>query len=184
MDLTKQKMEIAVTACLLALTGFLLMVAYQTPANFKVEGMASMDFPKAIFWIQMILCAYILAKGILNYRKMKAELAALAPVVPSADKAVAAGEVPGEEAALKQPFMQREVAITLALIIAYAVCWNIIGFGLSSFLFFVAESIVLDRERPIWQALLLGVIMTAVIYFAFGFVFRVSFPEPLLDLIL
>ena len=37
-----------------------------------------------------------------------------------------------------------KVLITIVLIVAYALCWNLIGYILSTFLFVTAESRVLD----------------------------------------
>ena len=58
-----------------------------------------------------------------------------------------------------------------------------IGFSLSTLLFFIAESIYLDRKRPIWLTILIGVIATVVMYAVFGLAFKVALPDPLMNML-
>ena len=61
--------------------------------------------------------------------------------------------------------------------------WKVIGFSLSTLLFFIGEAIYLDRKRPLWLTILIGVIATVFMYVVFGVLFKVSLPDPLMDMV-
>ena len=72
----------------------------------------------------------------------------------------------------------------MAAIVIYAFFWRILGFCISSFLFFFAEYILLKRDTPRLRAVLISAFVTLAIYIIFGMAFGVDFPEPLLELVI
>ena len=72
----------------------------------------------------------------------------------------------------------------MALIILYTICWEIIGFTLSSMIFVFVESRLLDNEKPWKQAVLIALVYTVLLYSVFHFGFGVQFPEPIFEAIL
>ncbi len=167
MDIRKLKCEIGVTSFILAATIYLQYVAYTTKVRTNVQGMQSMDFPKIILYLLIILCLFILITGIRKLVKFR-----------RLEKA----QNQGQETVDKPPMIHKKIILSTGLIIAYAIAWNIIGFILSSIAFFYVESRVLDNEKPWWQVLLLSLGYTAIVYVVFGLAFRVSFPEPIFEL--
>ena len=79
--------------------------------------------------------------------------------------------------------LDKRVLIMLAMIIVYAVLWEVIGFCLSSILFVTASSLLLRKNCGWVKALIVGIGSTVILYFVFGYLFKVDFPEPLLELI-
>jgi hypothetical protein len=73
--------------------------------------------------------------------------------------------------------------LTFVYILVYALLWNLIGFILCTFIFFVAESKTLEPSRSWKQVLLVSFIFTVGCVLLFRQLFYISFPEPLLDLI-
>lgn len=165
MDLRKQRIEIAVTSAILALTGYLQYVAYTTKVRTNVQGMQSMAFPKIILYVMMALCLVTLAGGIRKYRRLKKELE----------------DLPEKQEKVKEPLIPAKVLISTGLIIVYALCWNWIGFLLSSVLFVFAESRLLDSSKPIWQSVAVAAGYTIIIYLIFSVGFGVRFPEPIFE---
>ena len=166
MDLKKQRIEIAVTALIMALAGYLQYSAYHTKQRTNVQGMQSMTFPKIVLFLILGMCAIVLVQGILNYRRLKAK--------QNKEQAVqsAAGSANGGT---------MKIVLTTIMIVAYACMWKVIGFTLSSIVFVFAESMLLDRETSPAKALLIAAVYTAVVFVVFGVCFGVSFPEPIFE---
>ena len=164
MDLKKQRIEIAVTGLILGIAGYLQYVAYHTKVRTNVQGMQSMTFPKIILYVMMLLCTVTLIKGIVNYGKLRKEA--------------------GKESEPAQKGRMLKIAATIVLIAVYAAMWNVIGFILSSLIFFFAESMLLDSSGSWKKAVVIAIVYTIVVYVVFGFCFGVSFPEPILEAIL
>lgn len=111
----------------------------------------------------MFLCAVTLIRGMITYRKLKKEMT-------SAPSAFQKGQA-------------AKIIVTILLIVAYAAMWNVIGFFVSTLIFFFVESMLLDTSS--WKkAALLSILYAIVVYAVFGLCFNVSFPEPILDMIL
>lgn len=130
-----------------------LYVAFTTENKMVVEGMKSMDFPKIIIIVQLLLVVLLVAKDFMGKQ-----------AVSEKDNA---------------PIVENKVTLSVAAIIAYVLLWNVIGFCLSSFIFFTFEARMLDNERKLWQTILLSIAVVTVIFCVFGIGFKVNFPEPL-----
>lgn len=122
----------------------------------KYDGMQSMTFPKVIFGAIIILCAVKLIANIVTM--------------------IRTGDYGFE-------IVDPRIIISLIMIVLYAVLWEVIGFGLSSVLFVIIESKILRSEAKWIHCFFVSVGTTAVLYFVFGFLFNVDFPEPILNLI-
>ncbi|MCD7908242.1 MAG: tripartite tricarboxylate transporter TctB family protein [Clostridium sp.] len=142
---------------LLAGSAFLYYNASQAKSVATGTDMASMDFPKGILAVLMVLCALKLVTGLAGLAKEKVE-------------------------ETSQPRDPRTL-LTMAGIVVYAFFWRILEFCLSSFLFFFAESILLKQTVRKRQAALISAGVTLAVYIIFGMAFGVDFPEPLLELI-
>ena len=164
MDLKKQRIEMAVTGLMLGLASYLQYIAYHTKARTTVQGMQSMTFPKIILYLMMFLCAVTLIRGIITYRRLKKEMTS----APSAS----------------QKGQATKIIVTILLIVVYAAMWNVIGFFVSTLIFFFVESMLLDTSFSWKKAALLSILYATVVYAVFGLCFNVSFPEPILDMIL
>ncbi len=140
--------------CLISFSFLLSNAASVKPKAY--DGMQSMTFPKVIFSIIIILCAYKLVMNLIAMAKDK--------------------EFYFEK-------IDKRVVISLVMIIVYAALWEVIGFGLSSLLFVIFEAKLLRPQSAWWKAVAVGVGSTGVLYFIFGFLFNVDFPEPLIELI-
>ena len=79
-------------------------------------------------------------------------------------------------------FVDRRTWMTAISIIIYAILWNVIGFCLSSFLFFYAEALILKKDANKKYTALISIGVTMFIFVIFGVAFGVDFPEPLLEL--
>ncbi|HHV64989.1 MAG TPA: tripartite tricarboxylate transporter TctB family protein [Peptococcaceae bacterium] len=168
MDKDKKFFEVVVSAFLLALTVFLLYISYTSPSTFVADGLASMDFPKSVFYIQAVLCLIVLVNSVKKYLLCIKEERS----TQVSDKVA------------KTPLINSKVLISIILIIIYVFLWDYLGFILSSFIFFTVESRILDKEKALWKCVIIGLLVALLSYVIFGILFQVSFPEPLLDLFL
>lgn len=134
---------------------FLLNQAF-TSKQKVYDGMQSMTFPKVIFSIIIFLCVTKLILNIIQLLK---------------------------HPAITFEMIHPKMLISLLMIIAYAALWEIIGFGISSLVYISLESKLL-RQTSRWRnCFFVSLGATAVLYFIFGYLFNVDFPEPLLSLI-
>lgn len=159
MSRTEKKFELIVLIFLVILTGVLLFTA-STADSVATDGLSSMEFPKYIFMIVIALCLIIMIPNIKTLCKKE------------------------NNSESKEIFIDKRVGISLAFICSYAILWNVIGFFLSSFLYFSAQAKVLDKEKSNLQIILIGFCVALFIYGVFGFAFKVSFPEPLMEMLL
>ena len=81
-------------------------------------------------------------------------------------------------------FITNKALITFIVTVVYALTWRVAGFSVSTAVFMALISKKLEPERPWRQTIVVSVAAAAVIYILFTFVFKVPFPEPLLDPIL
>ena len=150
--------EKLVLALLILGTGFL----YYNAATAKIvspdSDMASMDFPKGILIILAVLCiGKIITTCITSAKEHSLD----------------------DESRI---FVDRRTWMTAISIIIYAILWNVIGFCLSSFLFFYAEALILKKDANKKYTALISIGVTMFIFVIFGVAFGVDFPEPLLEL--
>lgn len=162
MDRGKRITELLISSFVLAVSVYLLQVAYTSKIRLNVSGMNAMDFPKAILYALIVLCLYVILAGAYKLYKAGKAQPGTAENPPS-----------------KRPF-QWEVPVSIVLIILYAIGWPRIGFILSSLVFVFLESRLLDRSKPWWHALAVAIGYTLLIYFGFSKGFGVNFPEPVL----
>lgn len=154
-------MEAVAVGLIFVLTLLFFYIACTTKTKAAAGGIQPMDFPKIILGIQLILLAAVTVRMIASIKKD-------------------IGEKAKED---KEPLVDRRVALSVAAILIYIICWNILGFCLSSFLFFSYEAHLLDKEDKLWKILVLGLAVTGMIYLIFSIGFKVSFPEPLVELL-
>lgn len=164
MEKQKRLCEIFVATFVLAVSSYLLQVAYTARIRTNVTGLNAMAFPKAMLYILIVLCLYVVVNGLIKYgiEKKKQQ------------------KEQGEGITQREAFFGKEVVLSVVLIALYAIGWPFIGFILSSFIFMFAESRLLDAEKPWWHALIVACGYTLLVYFTFNLGFGVSFPEPLL----
>ncbi|MGI6028675.1 MAG: tripartite tricarboxylate transporter TctB family protein [Candidatus Heteroscillospira sp.] len=156
----KKYFELVFILTLMAVSVFMLYIAQTTGMPTSDGSMSSMAFPKAVYIAILLLNAYLLAVNIAWLKRH--------PVDKSSEKV---------------PLVPRKAVLTFLFICAYAAMWNVIGFTLSTFIFVLAESLMLDRSRPMKLTVLIAVIACVVMYVVFGVFFKVSFPDPLMDMI-
>ncbi|MBO6041028.1 MAG: tripartite tricarboxylate transporter TctB family protein [Oscillospiraceae bacterium] len=152
--------EVGVAVLLLIGAIYMEKVAFDTDKPVTAGNLSAMAFPKVVYMVIILLCAYLIVKGIVWLVKN-----------------------PAPEGAAKATIVPVRSLVTFGMIIAYALLWTRLGFTISTFLFFFCESVFLSRKRPIWLTLLLAVGVTAFISVIFGVFFKVSFPDPLMNAI-
>ncbi len=169
--------ERIVLLLLLAGAAFLYYTAGLSKSVATGADMASMDFPKGILLVLMVFCAGKLMAGLAAQLKQNGGRTTPA----QADQ-----PAPEPQAADFSSTGKRDprTVLTMAAIVIYALFWRILGFCISSFLFFFAESILLKRDTPRLRAVLISAFVTLAIYVIFGMAFGVDFPEPLLELVI
>ena len=164
-----RKTENIVLVLFAAFFSFLFYVA-STSESYNFDGIASMTFPKWIIGFTIFLSVLKLGMNL------------CAKSDPSEESEVE--EAPELVDGLSHQASNRKKLISLVGIVIYAFLWNFLGFGLSTVLFVTLESHYLRPKTPFLKCLLVGVGATLVLYFVFGFLFNVDFPEPILELIL
>ncbi len=152
--------ELFVSVLMLIGAIYMEKVAIATDKPVTAGNLTAMAFPKVLYLVIIVLCAYLILKGIIWLVKN-----------PAPEKAQIASVVPIKS------------LVTFGMIVAYAFLWTKIGFTVSTFLFFFCESVFLSRKRPIWLTFLLALGITVFISVVFGVFFKVSFPDPLMNAI-
>ena len=147
---------------LLLAAGGLYLSASQAKVVATGTDMASMDFPKGILIVLVLLCGIKLVGNLVSLTKEKTN----------------------EEKNDEKVPLDKRTWMTAVCIVLYAALWNIFGFCLSSFVFFYTEALVLKRDAGKKQAAMISIGVTIFIFVIFGMVFGVDFPEPILDLIM
>lgn len=155
-------MEAVAIVVIFLLTLLFFYIACTTKTKAVTGGIQPMDFPKVVLGVQLFLLVIAAVQLIGRGRK-------------NTDEAVREKE---------ETLVDKRVVFSIAAILIYIICWNVLGFCLSSFLFFSYEAHLLDKEDKLWKILVLGLVVTILIYLIFGVGFKVSFPEPLMELLL
>lgn len=153
--------ELAVSIMIFCVSGYMIYVAQTTGLPTTDGSMTSMAFPRAIYIAIMVMCAYLIAKAIIWFKNNPKS------------------EVTAEKGSL----IPKKTVLTFIAICIYAALWEVIGFTLSTLLFVFAESYMLDRKRPIWLTAAVAIGATVIMYVVFGMMFKVSFPDPFMDMI-
>ncbi|MBE6905287.1 MAG: tripartite tricarboxylate transporter TctB family protein [Ruminococcaceae bacterium] len=160
MNKTQRQFELCVLVILTVVCSFSLYTAFTAESKFAVEGLTSMDFPKAVFGIIVFFCLCLMVpnvKALIVFHKQSS----------NAEK-IMDWRIPG----------------TMLLIIVYGLSWKLLGFFLSSFLYFTFQARLLDKSTGIIKNAAISFSLVAFVYLVFGLLFRVDFPEPLLEMIL
>ncbi len=152
--------ELGVELFLMALVITLLIVSYQPQLYLVTTGnnMGPFVFPRIILYLFGVLLIF---DGI--------RLTAAIRHMPKS----ASGE--------RINLLPKPVALTLAAVVVYALLWNVIGFTLSTILFLATETKIVNSDIPLKKGVLVAVIGTAIILVIFVYLFKMNFPEPLLD---
>lgn len=72
MDKQKRLCEIYVSSFILAVSAYLLRIAYTSKIRSNVTGMNAMIFPKIILYLIIILCLYLIVNSIFKLAQEKA----------------------------------------------------------------------------------------------------------------
>jgi hypothetical protein len=73
--------------------------------------------------------------------------------------------------------------LTFFLILCYALLWWLIGFSISTFIYFILQTKAVDKERSLKQIVLVSVLFTMGLFVVFSLMFRVNFSEPIFSAI-
>ena len=150
--------ENVVLSLLFAVFAYLLYVARTSPSYSSGGDTASMTFPSWIFAITMFICVLKLFLNCFNMKR--------------SGKESKTGEI--QKTHIK-------VYITLLTIIIYALCWNLVGFSISTVVFVAFVSQMLRPTCPIVKTVVIALGVAIFMNIVFGMFFKVDFPEPLLE---
>jgi len=79
----------------------------------------------------------------------------------------------GDERSLIQPFvLPKEVIAYIVVLVLFMLLTSSLGFWISSYLFLVGSFLLLKGARPV-KALIIGVVMLAIIWLLFQYIFRI-----------
>ena len=165
----KPKRNMRVFTCitsgfLILLSSPLLWIALTTKYPRAVrDAIKPMYFPAAALAFIIVACLILFAYNLFMIAKEK-RLRILAGVTLE-----------------KFTFISPKALITIVGTVIYALLWNVLGFSISSMLFMACISKVIEPERPLKQIIPVSIISSLCIYLLFTFVFRVPFPEPIVN---
>lgn len=162
MNRNSKYFELIVSVLLLIGSCFMIYIAQTTGKPSTDGSLTAMAFPRAMYIVIIILSVYLIAMNAIWFKNN--------PKTP-------------ENTPPKGTLLPRKSWVTFVAICVYAAMWQVIGFSLSTLLFFIGEAIYLDRKRPLWLTILIGVIATIFMYVVFGVLFKVSLPDPIMDMV-
>jgi uncharacterized membrane protein YhdT len=127
-------------ACVVLAIYSLVMIvhAYLNPVTTKVTGLPSYTFPVAIYAIMLGICIVLIAINRYRGAKITKKFESLS----EEEKRQLDEEEKGQYVFQR---LDKRVIITIGMIIAYAVGWNILGFSLSTLLFVTLEAKILNK---------------------------------------
>lgn len=140
------------------------------PKVYADEAVSPYGIPIAIIGLLMFLCSALLIKNIverLKVKKMNAAKIESAPI--EIDK-----DTMEKRASEKKKNMK--ITVSIVMIIAYVLSWELIGFLLATMLFVVAQTMILPEKPSIKMSLLVAVITTGSCQLVFHNLFRIQFP--------
>lgn len=150
--------ENVVLGAIAAAFAYLLYVARTSPSYSSGGDTASMTFPSWIFLITFLIS-----------------------IIKIFSNVYAAGKAKNDASAKYPEKTDIKVYITLAAVIAYAICWEIIGFSASTVVFVAAVSHLLRPSCSWLKCLAVALAVAIFMNVVFGVLFKVDFPEPLLE---
>ncbi len=158
-------LELIGSSFFILFTLFFLYVAFTSVNKFasrQLKGeLAPMDVPKVVLFIMLILSIVVFVSTVRWFVHYKRNTA-------------------GAE---KDRLMPKKTVVTLGMIAVYTGIWNVLGFTLSTFIYFAAQSKFLEPDRSLKQVMLTSACFTLISVLLFHTLFHISFPEPLFDLI-
>lgn len=163
-------------ACVILAFYSLVMIvyAYLNPVTTKVTGLPSYTFPVATYAIMLGICIVLIAINRYRGAKITKKFESLS----EEEKRQLDEEEKGQYVFQR---LDKRVIITIGMIIAYAISWNILGFSLSTLLFVTLEAKILKKETPWFKGILVALAAVVLIYGIFVKLFAISLPEPLLN---
>ena len=156
--------ELLVTLFFSGLAIYLLYIAYTTEkvSNTQVFMIKAMTIPKIVLYVMLVLSLVVLWQTLSWYfhHGWKNVWPAFLKLIPL------------------------RTLLTFLLVIVYVKLWDVLGFSISTFLFFAVESKLCKPEQSIGKTLLISLIFSVAVYLIFVVGFSMFLPEPILDLII
>lgn len=165
MDMEARKLKISeLTASLffMIFSGYMLYLSYTTKVSmgaYSGRELSPYWFPKIVLIIMLTfscICFLFTIKWFINNRRVT-------------EKKVGFFEI-----------HHKKSVITYCLLVVYALLWNVIGFSLSTVIYFSLQTKVMDKERSWMQIILISVVFTAGLVLLFSTLFNVKLPEPII----
>jgi putative tricarboxylic transport membrane protein len=155
-------------ASLVVIAGSLayLAVAFNIPMPALQQQLGPDIFPKAIGFLMLFfggVYAFQMFRGVVHEDQKRAE------IIGAEEKIEGRADI-------------RKMSIMIVLMIAYALVFDPLGYAISTFLMFMAGSLVMDRRHLVRDALI-AVIASFGLYFAFSLLLRVHLPAGPLGLL-
>ncbi|MGI6128620.1 MAG: tripartite tricarboxylate transporter TctB family protein [bacterium] len=165
-------------ACVVLAIYSLVMIihAYLNPVTTKVTGLKSYTFPVATYAIMLGICIILIVLNLVKERQINKTLCTM-----SKDERSQMDDKKREQYLFQR--LDKRVVITIGMIIAYAVGWNILGFSLSTLLFVTLEAKILNKGTSWASCFLVALVAVVLVYGIFVKLFAISLPEPLLNAI-
>lgn len=157
MQKSERKTELIVLLLIIAAICGLLKTAAEAASKFVGKGIGPMSFPQVILIFMLLLSIVRLVftlRFLVHHRSVK-------DTTPKIDPRVWA---------------------TYILILVYAGLWNVLGFSISTFVYFVAQTFALKRDAKPVLTVIIAFVLAAAMYLFFAELFYVNFPEPILEL--
>ena len=159
MQKSERKTELIVLLLIIAAICGLLRTAAAAASKFVGKGIGPMAFPQVILIMMLLLS---LARLVFTLRYL----------------------VQNRSQQDTSPKIDPRVWATYILIIVYAALWNVLGFSISTFVYFIAQAYVIKRDVKPGVTVLIALILAVAMYLFFAELFLVNFPEPILELII
>jgi len=161
---TQKIYEVIVSLFLIAASIFMLLSANEsskTAWTTTTNELSTWWFPRVILSVMIVMSAgvlFIALRWLYRHRK------------------------DGQKAGLWDMFHKKSV-LTFLCMTGYAVLWRVAGFSIGTFVYFITQTKLLDPSRSLKQIAVASLLFTALLMVVFSSMFRVSFNEPVLDII-
>jgi len=167
----KKIFELGFIIALIAVSVYMIYVAQTTGMPGQNNQLSSMAFPKGIYIGIIAMNIYLLVVNVTWLIRH--------PVDKNSEKV---------------PMIPRKSVLTFLFILVYAFAWKYIGFSVSTFLFVLVESLMLqkiksskdgseEKKYPLWLTIVVALAAAVVMYVVFGMFFKVNLPDPLVNMI-
>lgn len=154
--------KIVLVLVILAATFLYWNAATHNTSFYSTGELASMDMPKYLFLAVIGLSVIRLIIDLVSDKKMSQS-------------------AKGKEISEAKP--DKRIVLSVIGILVYTLLWNVLGFGISSVLFFVWEARLLSKKFFWKKTIFMAIGYVAFIYIIFGLLFNVGFPEPILEIL-